>query len=83
MDIYWTVVILFNKLSRTCVVRCAQVLDAIQRVLEEVVAHAVQNVVVVDFDVIIPIGAGLFVPESSRVHQLVDHDADVNAALTQ
>ncbi len=41
------------------------------------------NVSVVDDDVIVPVGSRLLVEEASGVHQLVNNQRHVNAALIQ
>ena len=61
--------------DRAGVVLRPQVVDLVEVVLEEVELHPPLDVVPVDGDVLVPVGAALLVPEAGGVHQLVHHDA--------
>ena len=65
------------------VIVCPQVIDLVQVVLEEVELHPALDVGPVDGDVPVPVGPALLVPEAAGVHELVHHDAGVDAAPAQ
>ena len=60
--------------DRACVVRCSQVVDLVEVVLHEVVAHVPHDVVPHDLHVLVPISSGLLVPETCRVKGLFIND---------
>lgn len=53
--------------DRAGVIRGVEVVDLVIAVLEEVVLHAIDDVVVVDDDVVVPVSSGLFMPESLKI----------------
>ena len=60
---------------RAGVILGPEVVNLPEVVLEEVELHPALDVVPVDGDVLVPVGAALLVPEAGGVHQLVHHDA--------
>ena len=69
--------------SLAYIVRSIQILNSIQIVFRKVAFHAALDIVPFYFNIIVPIGTGVFVPEAGDVHQFVNDNPHRFARFTQ